>query len=142
MASRSESGSEIVWLTNSNEVLNRQVHPAQIKGTEPNYVAFRPMKSHQYTLSTTRQWVGPERSHQQHVAQGLKSAGTWGISVDECSKTDLDAFDDSALPEMPAGHVSIPFGIPPTDTEKDPVLIEKARSLRNHAAARGCLYRP
>jgi hypothetical protein len=100
------------------------------------------MRSHQYTLSTTREWVGPERSYRQHVAQGLKTAGTWGISVDECSRVGLDAFDDSALPGMPSGHVSIPFGIPPTDNEKDPVLIEKARSLRNHAAARGCLYWP
>lgn len=135
------SDSEIVWLR-SDEVLNRQVHPAQMKGTEPNYLAFRPMKSHQYTLSTTRQWVGPKRSYEQHIGNALKSAGTWGVSVSECSKADLDAFDDSALPGMPSGHVSIPFGIPPTDSEKDPVLIEKARALRNHAAARGCLYRP
>jgi hypothetical protein len=141
MASRSDSGSEIQWLA-SNEVLNRQVHPAQMKGIEPNYLAFRPMKSHQYTLSTTRQWLGPERSYRQHVAQELKSAGTWGISVDECAQENLDAFDDSALPGMPIGHVSIPFGIPPTNTEKDPVLIEKARALRNHAVAGGCLYRP
>jgi hypothetical protein len=141
MASHSDSGGEIYWLA-SDEVLYRQVHPAQMKGTEPNYLAFRPMKSHQYTLSTTRQWVGPERSYRQHIAQDLKSVGTWGISVNECSKAELDAFDDSSLPGKPPGHVSIPFGIPPTDSEKDPSLIEKARMLRNHAAARGCLYRP
>src|SRR5262245_30675078 len=102
------SDANIIWLSR-NEVLNRQVHPGQMKGTEPNYLAFRPMKSHTYTLSTTREWLGPEPSYRQHIAQNLQSAGTWGISVDECAKVELDAFDDSALPGMPKAHVSIPF---------------------------------
>lgn len=135
------SDDRIVWLS-KNEVLYRQVHPGQMKGTEPNYIAFRPMKSHTYTLSTTREWVGPKRAFQQHIEKGLESAGTWGISVDECARVDLDAFDDSALPGLPPGHVSIPFGIPPTDREKDPVLIKKARALTENAIARGCQYRP
>ena len=76
------SDCDIVWLS-ENEVLYRQVHPGQMKGTEPTYIAFRPMKSHTYTLSTTREWVGPKRSYDQHVAQRnpvtgdpLQSAGT------------------------------------------------------------------
>jgi hypothetical protein len=101
MANPSDAG--VVWLS-ENEVLNRQVHSGQMKGTEPNYLAFRPLKSHTYTLSTTREWLGPQESYRQHVMQlnkvtgaHLQSAGTWGISVEECARVELDAFDDSAL---------------------------------------------
>jgi hypothetical protein len=40
MANPSDAG--VVWLS-ENEVLNRQVHSGQMKGTEPNYLAFRPL---------------------------------------------------------------------------------------------------
>jgi hypothetical protein len=135
------SDDDIVWLT-ENEVLLRQVHPSQINGTVPKSAAFRPMKRHHYTLSTRREWVGAQQAYEQHCALNLESAGTWGISVDECAGIELDAFDDSALPDTPPGHVSIPFGIPKRDTEKDPELIAKSRTLRDYAIRRGNLYMP
>ena len=100
------------------------------------------MKRHQYTLSTRREWAGAKQAYEQHCALDLQSVGTWGISVDECARIELDAFDDSALAGTPPGHVSIPFGIPKRDTEKDPELVAKSRTLRDHAIRRGNLYMP
>jgi hypothetical protein len=135
------SDDDIVWLT-VDEVLLRQVHPSQVTGMKPTSAAFRPMKRHQYTLSTRREWVGAQQAYEQHRALDLQSAGTWGISVTECASVELDAFDDSALPDTPKGHVSIPFGIPKRDTKKDPELVAKSRALRDHATRRGSLYIP
>lgn len=135
------SDDDIVWLT-ENEVLLRQVHPSQINGAEPKSAAFRPMKRDQYTLSTRREWVGARQAYEQHRALNLQSVGSWGISVDECASIELNAFDDSALPNTPLGHVSIPFGIPKRDREKDPELVAKSRTLRDHAIRRGNLYIP
>ena len=65
----------IVWLT-ANETLYRQVHPAQMKGSLPTSAVFKPTQQHEYTLSVTRQHVGPKGAYDQHVATGLQSSGT------------------------------------------------------------------
>jgi hypothetical protein len=130
----------IVWLT-TDEVLLRQVHPAQMKGTQPTSQAFKRTAQHDHTLSVMRQYVGAKVAYDRHVAAGLQSSGTWGISVAECTSVDLDAFDDSGLPDTPQGHVSIPFGIP--EGAQGRKRIEKqAKYLKDCAIARGCLYAP
>jgi hypothetical protein len=131
---------DVVWLLD-DELLYRQVHPAQMTGLEPNSTAFNPSGEHEFTLSTSREWIGAEGAYFQHITSGLISAGSWAVSVDEYRLNQLYPFDDSARTDMPPAHVSIPFGtaeIPETKGTRR----AKAQKLRDHAIARGCRYRP
>lgn len=132
----------VEWLGAANEILYRQVHPLQMKGTVPASVAFRPSEAHEYTLSTTREFVGARGAYEQHVAAKHESAGSWAITVGECAEVDLDAFDDSKLPGNPRGHVSVPFGIPVAGNPGRKRLDSQAQHLKKRAIARGCQYVP
>lgn len=131
----------IVWLQ-ADEVLLRQTHPAQMKGLVPSSQAFVPTAEHSFTLSTRRERFGAKRAYDSHVASGLLSSGTWGISVSELASQDLDAFDDSAKAGMPECHVSIPFGGYESPSATKRAHTKKARELKTYAISRGCLYRP
>ena len=119
----------------SSEVLRRQVHPGFIDRGSPSSQAFRPTKKDAEQLSTRREAMTAEAAYRAHVAEGLASAGTWGVSVSEIAGVALRAIDDSALPSVPEHHAYIDFrGCSKGHTER------AAKALKRAAVERGCLY--
>lgn len=133
------------WLID-DEDLWRQVPLGCMTGFDPNSSAFNPSKKHKYVLSTARQWLTAQGAYEQYTrerADGtqLSSEGTWALRVGLCVKYQLYPFDDSKLPGLDAGHVSIPFGtaeVPETKGSRK----TKAQALCAYAVNRGCEYRP
>lgn len=125
-----------IRLTDTTEVLLRQVHPDEVDevvGVQSS--AFRPGNAHGFLLSTLREAVGPATAFDRHVASGLDSAGTWGVTVGEAESQSLVCVDDAHLPEVPEDHASIDFN--PVGRKQQ---VRAARGLRDAALTRGCLH--
>jgi len=116
-----------VRLSDSDELLFRQVHPTFVRDGRVGSQAFRPTAKDEGCLSVARgALTTPRQAYHHHTGTvGLDSAGTWAVSVGECGTLSLVAFEDpiAASAEAPAdpAHAFIDF-----------------RELsRSHAEARG-----
>lgn len=129
-------------LTEPSEVLNRQVHPSQVDDVRGvSKAAFAPTTRDRGMLSTLRGHVGPDEAFRRHVEEnGLKSAGTWGVSVGEATTAAVPVICDDCLPDMPPDHASIDF----TPHPERPLSkrLRVADQLRRAAVDRGPLFRP
>src|ERR1017187_1573394 len=72
----------------SDELLYRQVLPAFVVDGRPSGQAFNPSKRHKYQLSVDRSSLTDAKSAFILYTEemGLKSAGTWAVTVAECGE--------------------------------------------------------
>ncbi len=122
-------------LSDSDELLHRQVHPSFLRDGRPTSQAFGPTPKDEGGLSVSRHSrATPEVAYRRHTEQkALKSAGVWSIKVGECNHLELEAYDD-ALPDDDA-HALVDFrGLSKGIVEK------KAKQLAELARQRGRLY--
>jgi hypothetical protein len=132
----SKPSGQLRQLTQTAEVLLRQVHPLQLdEDAVVQSAAFVPGSNDSGLLSTLRESVGPGPAFARWTDAGYESAGTWGISVGEAVSASLTCVDDSGRPDVPADHASIEFnGLSRKGMRK------AGRVLRDAALARGCLH--
>lgn len=102
-----------VPLTNSDELLLRQVHPRYVDGNEITEQAFYPGSQSRHCSCSRETVQTGEGAYNHHTnALNLKSAGTCAVSVREVEAAGSRAIDDSAiqthLPPTP-GHTYIDF---------------------------------
>ncbi len=130
-----------------DETLFRQIHPTHRK-TDGSYSAeaFTPSK-HDLMLSTLRESVGPEEANRRWREEiGSLSDGTWGISVTEINRVEVEC-DDGTVVQLQAlddaedlgvaDHASIDFTrVPPTRGK----LRQAGRKLLEAAIKRGRLF--
>ena len=123
-------------LTDEDEVLLRQVHPALIdEQTGIMSTAFVPTMKDAGRLSTLRESVGAEQAYVRWVTLGLLSAGTWGVAVREAKQQALVCIDDSGESQTPRDHASIVFeGLSKGESKR------AGRLLKDAASSRGCLH--
>lgn len=145
-------------LTNTAEVLRRQVVASWTKDGAPLSVAFRPTPKDRRRLSTDQETVTPEESfHDYENRTGTRPHSTWGISVGvvldahECLPDEvkevgrLEAIDDGGTGGLHDSHASVVFskdydGSSSNRTQKYDERI--ARELKKEALNRGRLHPP
>jgi len=128
---------QVCGITDNSEVLRRQVHPDQFKDGKPTSVAFYPSEKDEHRLSTHRGTVPAIECYRRWTVDlERKSVGTYGISVEECLKQELEPVDDSAM--VAPDHASVVF---PDDWSRG-TLTRRGRILRDAALNRGVLHQP
>ena len=125
-------------ITDSSEVLRRQIHPNDLD-EEIGIIsrAFVPGSNDNLQLSTLRGHVDAEECIQRHIAQGLDTAGTWGVQVEEAHTADLACLDDEHINGAPPDHASIDF----TGLSKS-ARARAGRILRDESVRRRRLHPP
>lgn len=117
-----------------SEILIRQAHPRDVD--EMGRVmtpAFKASANHDFALSVTqRSQIAPQAATKQYLELGLLTHSAWGVSVEECSATDLRAYDDHN--DNIDAHAVI--NQEPLSTS---ALKKAATKLGNYARSRGCL---
>jgi hypothetical protein len=127
-----------VELTESGELLWRNVHPSFVDGGQLSSQAFRPTPKDAGRLSTAREDAVSAADHftEYTVDLGLASGGVWAVSVGEVVAAELtawfDAESDQAPDPCPTGHTSVDFG----DASEGRVR-KIGGQLRDHAVKRG-----
>lgn len=128
-------------LSDTNELLFRQVHPSFVRDGRPTGQAFRPTKKDDGRLSVARSSLttAEQAFHLHTVSLSLPSDGTWAVSVSECGQHELKAYPDpvKSPPEQVAdpAHAFIDFrGLSNSRIES------KATQLRNDSLVRGRLW--
>lgn len=128
-------------LTDPKELLFRQVHPAFMRDGRPSSQAFKPTRKDQGKLSVSRSsMTTPEDAFAHHTVRlGFPSAGTWAVSVEECSQQDLLVYPDPILSppeEIPdPSHAFVEFsGFSGSQVDVKGVRLARA------AHERGCLF--
>ncbi len=112
-----EEGAELLW---------RQVHPT-----------FNPSREHKHCLSVARAAkVDAAEAYRRHTNRGLRSGGTWAMTVREVLDVELRAVDDSAVPERPDEHAYVDFRV--VAARRDRKIA--AGVLADRAARRGCQH--
>jgi len=86
----------LVPLSDDEELLFRQVHPSFVRDGRPSSQAFRPTAKDAGKLSVSRgSLTTPDRAFKLHTeGLGLRSAGTWAVSVGECREEGLNVLPD------------------------------------------------
>jgi hypothetical protein len=123
-------------LTDGDELLLRQIAPAFVVDGAITSAAFTPTRKDEGLLSVSRGClVTPQQAWERHTRdKGLKSVGTWGVSVTEC---ELPCHGDPTDDPPDDAHAVIDFrGLSRGAVER------RAKQLREVATARGCLYAP
>lgn len=98
-----------------DELLYRQVHPSFVRDGRPSSQAFRPTVKDDGKLSVARgSLTTPKAAYEHHTgALGLASAGTWALTVGECTVQALPARPDplTSPPEKVAdpAHAVVDF---------------------------------
>ena len=129
-------------LSNDDELLYRQVHPGFVRDGRVTSQAFRPTPKDDGQLSVALgSLTNAAQAYVHHViALGLKSAGTFAVSVGECRAEELLAYPQplTAPPEPVAdpAHGFLDF----RHFSKAKAEAIGAR-LARRAVERGCLYR-
>lgn len=114
-------------------LLYRQISPAKMKGDVPGISNFKPTDQDAGALSTRREEITAQGAYEAHIATGLRSLGTWGVTVEEADSLDLPAYDDAGIGGSPDYHVSIRF--PEPDNRR---AVERlAKELHTFASNRG-----
>jgi hypothetical protein len=123
-------------LTDGDELLLRQIAPAFVVDGAITSAAFTPTRKDEGLLSVSRgSLVTPQQAWARHTRdKGLKSVGTWGVSVTE---SELPCHSDPTDDPPDDAHALIDFrGLSRGAVER------RAKQLREVATARGCLYAP
>jgi hypothetical protein len=123
-------------LTDGDELLLRQIAPAFVVDGAITSAAFTPTRKDDGLLSVSRgSLVTPQQAWERHTRdKGLKSVGTWGVSVKE---SELPCHGDPTDDPPDDAHALIDFrGLSRGAVER------RAKLLREVAAGRGCLYAP
>ena len=127
-----------IELTVPTQLLWRQVHPNWYLNGRVLGISFRPTPKDEMKLSTRTDGITAKEAYLEHTEDlGLKSSGTWAISVGEVIDLLLRAIDDSTLTGRPKSHAFVDF----RGAERKAVEIA-ARILADRANERGCVYRP
>jgi len=99
-------------LEDSEELLYRQVHPSFLQDERPSSQAFKPTPKDERQLSVARgALTDPVQAHDLHVRnKGLKSAGTWAVTVGEALSEGLASIPDPLTePVADPAHALIDF---------------------------------
>jgi hypothetical protein len=152
----SEPVTEPSEITESGEVLRRQVVVSWIRDGSPLSVAFRPTPKDERRLSTDKSTVSPAESFGNYDRRtGVRPGGTWGVSVgciltanNSLSAQDqtvgqLRVLDDGGFDDLHQEHASIVFSddYAGASVNRCRKLDERlARELKNDAIARGRMY--
>ena len=131
-----------VAMTDPNEILFRQVHPNLFDGDEPASSAFMPNASDEGQLSVDREAVTTvQASYELYVRNGLKSGGTYGVTVGEFGTEELLCYPDpleasSGLKANPA-HSRVDYSTMGTSKRRT-----VAKRVKSSAVSRGVLHKP
>lgn len=135
-------GEELV--DDPDELLWRQVNPDWVSGDGiPTSQAFKPATADENKPSFARASVHTaEQAYVWHTqSAGLRSIGTWGVTVSECTSAQLRVVDDSRAADAPAtrspAHAYADFR-PMSKSERKAA----AASLLTAALRRQQIYRP
>jgi len=128
-------------LRDENELLFRQVHPSFVREGRVGSQAFRPTPKDKKMLSVARSSLTTaDAAFNLHVdCLKLSSAGTWGVSVAECSALALPVQPDP-LVEMPCpdpAHALVDFS-----TLSNSKIEAQGARLARKANDRGRLHPP
>jgi len=108
-------------LTNRDEQLFRQVNPNFIHGGRVSSQAFRSKKQ----LSVDREnRTTAEQSYRRFIDNGLRSAGTWAVTVGEAENVLVHAYESPL--ETNSAHTDLDFE-PLTNKERRRASVELAR---------------
>lgn len=122
----------------SAELLWRQVHPGWISQGTVTSQAFRPTPKDNDRLSTSRSsMIDAEGAYLAHEVRDLPTAGTWGVTVDECVRESLCVLHDGGSAELPAEHASVCF-----EGKSRTERVRASKTLRDHAMKRGRCHPP
>jgi hypothetical protein len=125
-------------LTKLSELLHRQVHPNFLSPDgRPSRQAFEPTKKDEGYLSVSRSSrASAEVAFRRHTEQkGLKSAGVWSVTVEECGSVGSAAFED-CLPDDDAHALIDISGLSNSQVR------QRADRLADFARRRGRLHPP
>lgn len=129
-------------LSDTKEVLFRQVHPKLLDGDEPSSAVFIPNSSDESQLSADRSTITTAKdSYELYVSNSLESIGTFGVTVGEFRAEGLLCFPDpvegtSTIKANPA-HARVDFSNINNSKRK-----KVAKRLKRAAVSRGILYKP
>lgn len=128
-------------LTETDEVLYRQIHPEFFTDGEPSSDRFKPYASDNGLMSTDRSSLAtPQESHSLYVSQGRLSAAVFGISVEEFGAETIDCIADPVKDR--AGQLDNPAHALADYRQHDPKRYGNiAKRLKKLAMARGCLHK-
>jgi hypothetical protein len=96
-----QSETNRIRLTDSDELLFRQVHPSWVDDGVPTSQAFTPTPKDEGELSIARGSLTTSDAAFKHytTVEKLASAGTWAVTVGEANGAGLESFDDDR-PEL------------------------------------------
>ena len=126
-------------LSESTELLMRQVHPTQMTEGRPSARSFTPTDKDEGRLSVDREsLLSPREAYERYLQrkQLTEAGGTWGVSIQEFVSLGLASYADP-IPDNSA-HVLVDF-TSAGDTKKQQILGKLAYAK---AKARGRLYPP
>lgn len=128
-------------LTDSDELLYRQIHPNWMNSGRPTSLAFKPSLKDNNHLSTDRSYkTTAAEAYHRYLRLNLKSQGTWGVTVGEFKEVEIDCFYDPIMDcegtEDNPAHSYADFSSLEGNNKKKSV----GKILRRKAANRGCLY--
>jgi len=124
-------------ISDTNELLFRQVHPSFIDNGEPTSQAFRPTQKDRGKLSVDRSSLTTAKnSFDLFVENGFQSDAVYGLTVGEFNKENINCFPDplDTNPINPA-HASADFSSFGNSDQK-----KIAKRLKSKATTRGQLY--
>ncbi len=129
-------------MTNGAEVLFRQAHPELIHGGEPASSVFVPKASDDGMLSVDRSALTTAKaSYDLYVANGFRSAATYGVTVAEFGTHGLPCTPDP-IKDVPgqkdnAAHALVDYtAFNPTQQKKI------GKRVKTAALTRGVLHKP
>jgi len=127
-------------LTNSDEVLFRQIHPNCIQNGEPASDRFKPQPNDVGLMSVDRSALtDAAASHALYISTGRKSGAVYGVTVGEFIEEAINCRNDplEATEDAPANPAHALADYTPHD-EKKWKNISKRLTIK--AKARGCLH--
>jgi len=125
-------------LSDPEELLHRQVHPAFIRDGRVGSQAFKPTLKDVGKLSVSRGAVASAQQAFMLYTQELKlpSAGAWSVTVAECSSLDLPVYPDPLVePVEDPSHALVDFS-----RHKGSQITRLAKRLAALARDRGCQH--
>jgi hypothetical protein len=128
-------------LTDSEELLFRQIHPSFFENGLPSSQAFRPTKKDNNKLSVDRSSLTTAKAaFELFVESGYESAAVYGLKVGEFAAERLPSYPDplkaDGKPANPA-HAFADFSAFGTNQQKN-----IAKRLRTKATGKGCVFKP
>ena len=124
-------------ITNTKEVLHRQVHPNFVRNGRPSSQAFRPSSRDEGQMSVSRgSRITAEAAYRRYTSQGRLSSGVWSVTVLECNEVGLEAYDDPL--EQDDAHAIVNFSPISSKGQVERIADKLAAAARQ----RGCQFMP